>query len=222
MSAGGFTQDWPRYGLFALILALHGLLLAWLSGLATRPPDEEARPFSMRMLPAEPPPAASPLPPPRPAPTRPAAAPPSLQPPPRPAPVLAATAPAAVTAFTVPAQPAVAMPAPAAAPVAASAAAATPATVPARFDADYLHNPKPSYPALSRRMGEEGRVVLRVQVKADGTAETVDVAESSGFPRLDQAARDAVQRWRFVPARRGDQAVPSSIRVPLLFRLEEG
>ena len=60
--------------------------------------------------------------------------------------------------------------------MAASPAAAEPAPVSAaRFDADYLHNPAPAYPAMSRRNGEEGRVQLSVRVSAQGRAEQVDV-----------------------------------------------
>ncbi|WP_300452496.1 TonB family protein [Accumulibacter sp.] len=90
----------------------------------------------------------------------------------------------------------------------------------ARFDADYLHNPQPVYPIASRRLGEEGRVLLRVRVSAQGWPAEVDVKQSSGFPRLDQAARAAVQRWRFVPARQGTEAVEASVLVPLQFTLD--
>jgi protein TonB len=90
----------------------------------------------------------------------------------------------------------------------------------ARFDADYLHNPRPVYPAASRRLGEEGRVILRVRVSAQGLPLAVDIKQSSGFARLDEAARAAVERWRFVPARQGHEAVESSVLVPLQFTLD--
>ncbi len=89
----------------------------------------------------------------------------------------------------------------------------------ARFDADYLHNPKPVYPMLSRRMNEEGKVLLKVRVSAQGMALDVTVSKSSGFARLDAAAADAVTHWRFVPARRGDEPVDSSVIVPITFAL---
>lgn len=89
-----------------------------------------------------------------------------------------------------------------------------------RFDAAYLHNPKPVYPVASRRLGEEGRVVLRVRVSAHGQPMEVDIKQSSGFPRLDEAARAAVERWRFVPARQGTEAVEASVLVPLHFSLD--
>jgi periplasmic protein TonB len=91
----------------------------------------------------------------------------------------------------------------------------------ARYDAAYLHNPRPAYPPLSRRLGEEGRVLLRVRVGADGHPVAVDVDTSSNFERLDEAARRAVGNWRFVPARRGDEPVEGSVRVPIVFRLDD-
>jgi protein TonB len=109
-------------------------------------------------------------------------------------------------------------------PVKPVAAYAPPATAPApvvppRFDADYLDNPAPAYPSLSRRLGEEGRVLLRVFVDPDGSAARVEVRDSSGFERLDKVARDTVGRWRFVPARQGDKAVGAWVLVPISFSL---
>ena len=92
---------------------------------------------------------------------------------------------------------------------------------PARFDAAYLHNPRPNYPAVSRRLGEEGKVLLRVLVSPDGRAAAVNLEKSSNFERLDEAARQAVAQWRFVPAKRGDEAVEATIIIPLVFRLED-
>lgn len=90
-----------------------------------------------------------------------------------------------------------------------------------RFDADYLDNPKPAYPPLSRRMGEEGRVVLRVRVAAGGLPTDIGIHTSSGSARLDQAAFDAVRRWKFVSARRGTEAIAASVLVPIVFSLKE-
>ena len=83
----------------------------------------------------------------------------------------------------------------------------------------YLRNPAPAYPADSRRNREEGRILLRVLVNRDGRPETVQLQQSSGYPGLDQAALDAVQRWRFVPAQRGDTPVSAWVAVPVVFRL---
>jgi periplasmic protein TonB len=115
--------------------------------------------------------------------------------------------PAATTASAPPAEP--------------TAAASAPVSLtPARFDVAYLQNPRPNYPSLSRRLGEEGKVLLRVVVSPEGQPLTVDLERSSNFSRLDEAARQTVARWRFVPARRGDQAIEAAVIVPLVFRLE--
>lgn len=121
----------------------------------------------------------------------------------------------------VPSPAAVAAPPPAPAPIEAVAAPApsVPLTQPI-FNADYLDNPAPLYPALSRRQGEQGRVILRVLVTAGGSADEVQVRTSSGHPRLDEAARATVRAWKFVPAKRGDQAVPAWVLIPISFRLE--
>lgn len=91
----------------------------------------------------------------------------------------------------------------------------------ARFDADYLRNPRPPYPAISRRMREEGKVTLRVLVTPDGSADSVEIKSSSGSARLDEAALRTVRQWRFIPARRGDVAVQSWVLVPVIFKLEQ-
>jgi periplasmic protein TonB len=112
-------------------------------------------------------------------------------------------------------------------PIAASAATSTrkPATDSSTyqapsFNAAYLDNPAPNYPSVSRRLGEQGKVLLRVQVAADGTADSVTLQTSSGSSRLDQAALAAVKKWRFVPAKRGGQAVSASVVVPVSFSIE--
>lgn len=107
-----------------------------------------------------------------------------------------------------------------AAPSAPPAPPAPPAPiVPPNFNANYLDNPAPAYPPLARRMGEEGRVLLRVYVEASGLPSKIDIRTSSGSERLDQAALEAVKRWKFVPAKQGDQAVPAYVVVPISFNL---
>jgi periplasmic protein TonB len=88
------------------------------------------------------------------------------------------------------------------------------------YNADYLSNPAPIYPSVSRRMGEQGKVILRVLVNIKGTADDVQVRTSSGFGRLDDAARDTVRRWKFVPAKRGPDPVAAWVLIPVSFRLE--
>jgi protein TonB len=92
--------------------------------------------------------------------------------------------------------------------------------LPPVFDAAYLQTPAPDYPALSRRLREEGRVLLRVLVNASGHAEQVEIRTGSGHPRLDQAAAQTVRTWRFVPARRGAEAVPAWVFIPIAFSLD--
>lgn len=92
--------------------------------------------------------------------------------------------------------------------------------VPARFDATYLNNPTPSYPPLARRMGEQGTVMLRVHVNADGAPGAIEIATGSGSRRLDHAAEQAVSRWRFVPASRGGHNIAAWVIVPIVFKLE--
>lgn len=89
----------------------------------------------------------------------------------------------------------------------------------ARYDADYLKNPAPEYPSLSRRMREQGTVHLDVTVTPDGAAKEVKLSRSSGYARLDEAALETVRRWRFVPARKGDEAITANVIVPIAFRL---
>ncbi len=88
--------------------------------------------------------------------------------------------------------------------------------------ADYGASPAPAYPVRARRRGEQGTVMLRVLVGSDGAVLRAEVAQSSGYQRLDDAALEAVRkRWRFVAARRGGQAVQSWVLVPIRFTLTE-
>ncbi|KRI01045.1 energy transducer TonB [Curvibacter sp. PAE-UM] len=123
-----------------------------------------------------------------------------------PAPAVAQAAPAAIEASTVAAAPA-APPAPARIELPSS-------------DAAYLNNPKPSYPPLSRRLGEQGKVVVRVLIGVDGTAQQAEIRSSSGYDRLDQAALATVRSWRYVPGRRNGMAEAMWFNVPINFVLE--
>lgn len=196
---------------FACIAAAHVAVLWAGAELAMRPEVQAAaEKIMVRLLePPKPiePPAKKPPPPKREA--RP------LPPPP----ILAAPAETpAPSSFVVPPQP----PAPPSLPPAPApvAAVAPPAITAARFDADYLSNPKPVYPSASRRLGEEGKVVLRVRVSAAGTAAAIEIRQSSGYDRLDDSARAAVEHWRFVPAKRGGEPIESWVLVPIVFSLQ--
>ncbi|HXG21562.1 MAG TPA: energy transducer TonB [Methylomirabilota bacterium] len=87
---------------------------------------------------------------------------------------------------------------------------------------DYGVNPKPPYPMLARRLGAQGVVLLRVQVREDGSVGSVELERSSGFALLDESATRTVrERWRFVPARVDGAPVASWVEVPIRFVLED-
>lgn len=87
---------------------------------------------------------------------------------------------------------------------------------------DYSVNPKPLYPLIARRLGAQGVVVLRVQVREDGSVAAVELARSSGFAMLDESASRTVREsWRFLPARIDGIPVASWVEVPIRFVLED-
>jgi protein TonB len=88
---------------------------------------------------------------------------------------------------------------------------------PPLFNTTYLANPRPAYPSQSMALGEKGRVMLRVKVSESGLPLEIELAHSSGYRRLDDAAKKAVERWKFVPGRRGDTAIVMSAMVPVDF-----
>jgi len=89
------------------------------------------------------------------------------------------------------------------------------------YKADYLNNPRPPYPMVARRMGYHGKVVLDVEVLAEGKAGDVKLHQSCGHDILDNAALQTVKTWRFSPARRFGQAVTQRFLVPIKFSLED-
>lgn len=81
----------------------------------------------------------------------------------------------------------------------------------------------PPYPPIEQRLGHEGTVMLRLTVSATGQVTDAVVIRSSGYERLDQAARDWVMaHWRYQPAMRGGAAVPSTGNVSVTFNLRNG
>jgi periplasmic protein TonB len=101
----------------------------------------------------------------------------------------------------------------------APAAAATGPETPPQFDAAYLKNPAPAYPAGSRRQHQQGTVLLKVRVSEQGAALEVLVDHTSGWSALDDAAVKAVKSWRFVPAQRGSAPVEAWVLIPVEFAL---
>jgi protein TonB len=89
----------------------------------------------------------------------------------------------------------------------------------ASFNAYYGTNPKPKYPDVARSRGWQGKVLLRVSVSAEGLSESVTVHRSSGHEVLDDSAIAAVEKWQFIPAKRGNEKVSCSVIVPIIFTL---
>jgi periplasmic protein TonB len=110
---------------------------------------------------------------------------------------------------------------PAIAPLATPAAVSIAPLLPAHPVAGMESDRPPVYPETARRRGQQGRVVLRVDVSAEGMPVAVAVGESSGYASLDAAALAAVQKWRFAPATRGGTPVPAVAEVPVRFRLTD-
>ncbi len=86
----------------------------------------------------------------------------------------------------------------------------------------YKSNPAPDYPAVARRRGFEGTVILEALVNRDGRVTDLRLLQSSGHAVLDQAALSSVKGWVFDPARRGEEAVEMWVRIPIRFRLRDG
>lgn len=104
-------------------------------------------------------------------------------------------------------------------PASASAISATPAGGAVAQDLKTSSRVEPTYPSASRRAGEEGTVRLKVLVDERGRPRDVQVAQGSGHARLDEAAIQAVRKWRFVAATDGTNAVSAWTQVAITFRL---
>lgn len=210
------AEPLPRRALsFTLALGLHAALLAWiLSFQVATPAIKPPVALDVRLIEAAPQPLPEPVsaaPKPLPQAARPEARDPEpIPPPPAPSAAPSAESAPAESSAPAPAREAVHSVPPEPQP---------PALTEARFDADYLQNPAPAYPPMSRRLREEGRVLLLVRVSETGAAQQVEIKQRSGYARLDEAALKAVRQWHFVPARRGDEAVAASVVVPIVFRL---
>lgn len=116
------------------------------------------------------------------------------------------------------------------APPVTAIAAAEPAAPPAppappkielpSSSAEYLNNPKPAYPRLSKSRNEQGKVVVRVFIDENGVATKAEIRTSSGYERLDQAALQTVLKWRYVPGKRAGVVEGMWFNVPVNFVLE--
>jgi len=119
-------------------------------------------------------------------------------------------------------EPSRAITAAAAAPLPPAPASEEPGEPPSLSNIAYLQPPAPHYPAESRRAREEGLVVLRVLIDASGHACHIEVSRSSGHPRLDAAAREAVERAVFKPYIEGGSPRAALAMIPIEFSLRGG
>jgi protein TonB len=106
---------------------------------------------------------------------------------------------------------------PVAAAPAAAPASATPKTI---SGVEYVQAPRPEYPPVSRRNGEQGVVQLRVLINEHGRPERVEIATSSGSARLDEAAKKAVMRAVFKPYLENGWLLPVYVLLPIRFNLD--
>ena len=87
---------------------------------------------------------------------------------------------------------------------------------------EYLRQPAPRYPPQSRKLREQGLVVLRVLIDERGTACSIEVETSSGYARLDLAAREAVSRAAFRPYIEDGLPRRALVLIPIEFSLNRG
>lgn len=202
--------------LILFILAVHAVLIVAL--VQARQHIRHVRETQLsvvNLLPPPPPPAAETPPPPMAEPQV-VAPPPLVQVPVPPVPVATTPNPVPVP---VPAAPPVVAP-----PVVAPAAAASTVVQGGDIGAQMVAGKPPRYPIESRRKREQGTVVLALTLGLDGAVENLSIAQSSGFSRLDNAARDAVRGWRWKPVIRDGQPVrvKGVVEIPFVLRGEAG
>ena len=99
------------------------------------------------------------------------------------------------------------------------ALASAPVSMP-NSEASELNNPKPPYPAISRKLNEQGLVLLRACISTSGTLDSVELKQGSGYSRLDQIALKTVKQWKFLPAKKGNTPIPMCYELPVKFILE--
>ena len=86
--------------------------------------------------------------------------------------------------------------------------------------ADYLNNAPPPYPPLSKRLGEQGKVIVRALIEINGSAIKAEIRTSSGYERLDQTALQTVMKWRYIPGKRAGVPEAMWFNIPINFVLE--
>jgi protein TonB len=212
-------EQWSNLSGLAMVLALHGALLYAAMSYKLIPPPQEAVTLFVNLInppkKVEPPPEPPKLPPKKVTLVKPQ---PVLQPKPEPllvsnAPVVAVNEPVAPPPPVVPAPPA---------PEPVVEAPAKPATVTLSSDLSVScpQRAMPNYPAASRRLNEQGLVVLRVELDETGHITSARVETSSGYKRLDEAGLAIVKTWHCNAATREGKAVRAVALQPFDFILE--
>lgn len=220
----------PRFSRNAVIvssvLVFHGLAIWALQSGLVRKAIEVVVPVEMlsEFIEAPKPKEAPPTPPPAPikqpvVKTKAPALPPAPQPLAIADPTPSPNAPTGVTTPQPPAPP-VAVPVAVAPPAPPAAPPAPPRIELPSTDADYLQNPKPVYPRLSKTLGEQGQVIHSVLIGVDGHPISATLVKSSGYDRLDQAAYKAVMAWRYIPGKRNGVVAQMSYNAPINWVLE--
>ena len=93
------------------------------------------------------------------------------------------------------------------------------ASTPVVYDASSLNNTAPKYPILSKRLKEQGKVIVRLLIDKNGAILNSTLILSSGYKRLDEASLEIVKLWKFIPARKGSQQIDSHVEIPFEFSL---
>lgn len=206
-----------KFGPLALVLAAHALLFYLIySGMLTRMVDKTIQQAVLVSFVAEPQPKSPPPAAPKTVPVV------KMQPPVLPSvpvPVIQVAVQPNVISVTQAPAPVEKAPAPAPAVVSAPAAPVTAAPKTITSGVEYIQAPQPVYPPMSKRMGEQGKVVLRVLVNVSGKPDQVQIQTSSGSARLDEAGRQAAMRALFKPHVEDGRAVSVYVIVPLNFQL---
>lgn len=200
--------NWPRVGAWSGSISIHLLIVAFLllPGAAIQiVRHADVVPVVDIIVPP---------PPTKPVPVLPTPAPLKAHPrtAPTPPPVVAVAAPPSNLPITVTD---IAPPAPTPAPVATSAVETAPSAI------AYGSRTQVAYPIEALRNREQGTVMLRVLVGADGSVLSVEIEKTSGSRSLDRAAREAVAKWRFHPAARNGVAHSAWASVPVTFNLQQ-
>jgi protein TonB len=87
-------------------------------------------------------------------------------------------------------------------------------------DIIFDRQPKPRYPMVSRKLGEEGTVIVKGCIEENGSIKNIEIINGSGYKRLDAEAIEAVRQWTFSGGNQKSKKIISCYRIPIQFVLE--